>query len=142
MVSILDAHAGKLAKEVAEVLKTKKELTPPKWASFVKTGVHKERPPQQKNWWYIRAAAVLRTIYKDGPVGVSKLCSKYGGKKNRGSKPEKFRKSSGSVIRKIVQQLEAAGLIKYKKDGIRKGRIITPAGTSLLNKAAVKVLKE
>lgn len=142
MVSIFDAPAGKLTKEVADALKTKKELTPPEWAKFVKTGVHKERPPQQKDWWFIRAAAVLRTIYKDGPVGVSKLCSKYGGRKNRGRKPEKFRKGSGSVIRKIVQQLEAAGLIKYKKDSVKKGRIITPAGTSLLNKAAAKVLKE
>lgn len=142
MVSIFDAHAGKLAKEVAAVLKTKEELTPPVWAKFVKTGVHKEKPPQQKDWWYIRAAAVLRTIYKDGPVGVSKLCSKYGGKKNRGNKPNKFIKGSGSVIRKIVQQLQAAGLIKYKKEGVHKGRVITSAGTALLNKAAVKALKE
>jgi len=142
MVSVFDAHAGKLAKEVAEALKAKKELTPPKWSSFVKTGVHKERPPQQKDWWYIRAAAVLRTIYKEGPIGISKLRSKYGGKKNRGSKPEKFRKGSGSVIRKIVQQLEAAGLIKYKKEGVNKGRIITPAGVSILNKAAAKISKE
>ena len=142
MVSIFDAHAGKLSKEVAAVLKSKEELNPPAWAKFVKTGVHKEKPPQQKDWWQIRAAAVLRTIYKDGPVGVSKLCSKYGGKKNRGNKPNKFHKGSGSVIRKIVQQLQAAGLIRYKKEGVHKGRVITPAGTSLLNKAAAKVVKE
>lgn len=142
MVSIFDAAAGKLTKEVAETLKTKKEIAPPEWAKFVKTGVHKERPAQQKDWWRIRAAAILRTVYKDGPVGISKLRSKYGGRKNRGRKPEKFRKGSGSIIRKIVQQLDAAGLIKYKKEGVRKGRVITPAGVSLLNKAAAKVLKE
>ena len=142
MVSIFDAPAGKLAKEVAAVLKSKEEIIPPAWAKFAKTGVHKEKPPQQKDWWHIRAAAVLRTIYKDGPVGTSKLCSKYGGKKNRGRKPGRFRKGSGSVIRKIVQQLQAAGLIRYKKEGVHRGRVITPAGTSLLNKAAAKVLKE
>lgn len=141
MVSIFDAHGGKLAKEVAQLLKAKEEIKPPAWAKFVKTGVHKERPPQQKDWWHIRAAALLRTIYKDGPVGISKLCSKYGGKKNRGRKPPKFRKGSGAVIRKIVQQLQAAGLVKYKKEGVNKGRVITPKGVSLLSKAAVKVVK-
>jgi len=142
MVNVLDVHAGKLAKEAAKLLEEKEEIKPPAWAKFVKTGVHKERPPQQKKWWYIRTAAVLRTIFKSGPIGVSKLCSKYGGKQNRRSKPEKFRKGSGAIIRKIVQQLESAGLVTYKKDGVKKGRIITPKGVSLLSKAATKVAEE
>ncbi|MBD3262775.1 30S ribosomal protein S19e [Candidatus Woesearchaeota archaeon] len=142
MVSVYDAHAGKLIKEVAARLKEIKEIAPPEWAKFVKTGVHKERPPQQKDWWYIRAAAILRSIYKNGPVGVSKLRSKYGGKQDRECRPEKFRKGSGAIIRKIIQQLEKAELIKHKKTGVHKGRVITPKGTSLLNKAAVKVVGE
>jgi len=141
MVSIKDADANKLIKEVAEAIKKKEELTPPAWAKFAKTGVHKEKPPIEIDWWYARAASVLRTIYLNSPVGVSKLRSKYGGKKNRGVKTEKFKKGSGSVIRKILQQLEKAGLIKQKKAGVHKGRTITPQGLSLLNKAAAKLVK-
>ena len=141
MVSIKDIDTDKLIKEVAKALKTKEELTPPDWAQFAKTGVHKEKPPMEKDWWYTRAASVLRTIHLNAPVGVSKLRSKYGGKKNRGVKTEKFRKGSGSVIRKILQQLEKAELIKQKKTGVHKGRILTPQGESLLSKAAAKLAK-
>ena len=138
MVTPFDVSSQDLSKEVAQGLKGKIES--PKWVPFVKTGSHKERPPLNKDWWYIRAASILRTIYKNGaPVGVSKLRSKYGGRKNMGSRPHQFRKASGSVIRKILQQLEKAGLVSYKKEGVHKGRIVTPAGVSLLTKAAASV---
>jgi len=138
MVTPFDVPSQELAKEVAQGLKGKIEV--PKWVQFVKTGSNKDRPPLNKDWWYIRAASILRTIYKNGaPVGVSKLRSKYGGRKNRGLKPHKFRKASGSVIRKLLQQLEKAGYLAYKKDGVQKGRIVTSAGVSLLTKAAANV---
>ena len=140
MASPFDVPPAELAKEVAQELKSKIEQ--PSWSKFIKTGAHKERPPTNDNWWYTRAASVLRTIYKNGPVGVSKLRTRYGGAKNRGVKPHRFRKASGSVLRKILQQLEKAGLIAYKKEGVHKGRIITGAGTSLLTKAATRVRKK
>ncbi|MFN7088585.1 MAG: 30S ribosomal protein S19e [Candidatus Paceibacteria bacterium] len=137
MVSPLDVPAEVLAKEVAQELKGK--IVAPAWAKFVKTGVHKERPPLQEDWWYIRAASILRTIYRSAPVGVSKLRTKYGGRKNRGLRPERFRKASGSIVRKILQQLEKVGLVAQKKEGIHKGRVLTPAGISLLTKAAARI---
>ncbi len=140
MVSIYDVPAEKLAKQIAEELKSADLVQPPEWANFVKTGNHNERPPMEKDWWYIRSASILRTIYKNGPIGVSKLRSKYGGRKNRGRRPEKFKKGSGSIIRKIMQQLETSGLIKkVEETQINKGRIITSKGQSLLNNAANKV---
>jgi len=45
---------------------------------------------------------------------------------------------SGNILRKVLQQLEKAELVKYKKEGIRKGRIITSKGESLLNKVVKK----
>ena len=140
MVSPLDVLSADLAKGVAQELKGKIEA--PKWAAFVKTGVHKERPPPQPDWWYIRAASILRAIYRNAPVGVSRLRSKYGGAKNRGAKPERFRKASGNIIRKMLQQLEKAGYITQKKEGVHKGRILTPAGTSLLTRVATKIKLE
>ena len=106
----------------------------PDWAKFSKTGTHKERPPMDPEWWYKRAAAILRTVYIKGPIGVSKLRIKYGGKKDRGHKPEEFRKGSGKIIRLILQQLEKEELIKFAEKGVHKGRVITAKGQSFLDK--------
>ncbi|MFA4862066.1 30S ribosomal protein S19e, partial [Methanoregula sp.] len=108
---------------------------PPAWAAFAKTGVHKEMPPEDPDWWFTRAAAVLRRVYVDGPLGVERMRSFYGGNKNRGSRPNAFRKGSGSVLRKSLQQLEAAGLIIHDKTGRR----ISPAGMAFLDNLSNEV---
>lgn len=141
MVSMNDVHPTELIEKAAESLKKLNDIKPPEWAPFVKTGVHKERPPVREDWWYARSAAVLRKVAILGPIGVSKLRTKYGGKKNRGHKPDKFFKGSGNIIRKVLQQLEKAGLIKQINKSGKKGRIITPKGTSLLTRAAFEASK-
>ncbi|MBW2992041.1 30S ribosomal protein S19e [Candidatus Woesearchaeota archaeon] len=141
MVSIYSVEPNKLIEKAAEELKKINDIKPPSWAAFVRTGISKERPPTQKDWWYIRAAAVLRSVYKLGPIGVSKLRTRYGSKKNRGHKPEHFYPASGNIIRKILQQLEKAELIKKGEVGVHKGRVIAPKGKSILDKTAVIILK-
>ena len=141
-MTVYDVPINELILKAAEELEKMSDMTPPSWADFVKTGVHKERAPIQNNWWYIRAASVLQTIQKRGPIGVSKLRIKYGGKKNRGHQPEKFFRASGNILRKILQQLEKAGLAKKAEKGTHKGRIITPQGAKLLGKAAEEIMKE
>ena len=141
MASIYDVDPNKLVAKVAEELKKSGKCTPPVWAAFVKTGVHKERPPVDPEWWYTRSAAVLRKINMMGPIGVSKLRRYYGGKKNRGYKPELSKKGSGNIIRKVLQQLETAGLAKQAERGKHKGRVITSEGKSLLDKAATQLQK-
>ncbi len=136
MVSIFDVQPEKLARSVAKILREEVGIKAPKWADFVKTGSHKERPPLERDWWYIRAASILRTIQKSGPVGVSKLRSRYGDRKSRGLKPHRFVKAGGSAVRKILQQLETTGLVQQKKEGVHKGRIVTSKGKKLLAKAA------
>src|SRR3989344_2880645 len=138
MTSIRDYKASETIAKVKQELKKIDTINPPEWSKFVKTGAHKERTPVEKDWWYTRCASVLRRVYLYGPIGVSKLRVKYGGKKNRGHKPEKFYMGSGNILRKVLQQLEKAELVKYKKEGIRKGRIITSKGESLLHKAIKK----
>lgn len=125
--------------KVAE--KLKKDINKPDWASFAKTGSFKERPPTDSDWWYLRAASILRRIYLKGPIGVSKLSTLYGGKKNRGYKPERFYPGSTNIIRTILQDLEKAGLIKQGQKGVHKGRIVTQQGISLLNKTEQEILK-
>lgn len=138
MVTVYDAPAAELISATKEELKKIKEIQPPEWAKFVKTGSHKERPPAQEDWWHIRCASMLRAIYTKGPIGVEKLRIKYGGRKNRGTKTEHFRRAGGNVIRKGLQQLETAGLIK-KASG-KRGREISPKGKSMLDKLATKIV--
>jgi small subunit ribosomal protein S19e len=139
MKNVYNVPQNELIEETALELKKIESIKPPSWAEFVKTGANKERPPARDDWWYVRAASILRAIQKNGPVGVSKLRLKYGGKKNRGMKPERFYRASGNIIRKIFQQLEQAELVKKQEKGIHKGRIIAPKGASLLDKVAAKI---
>ncbi|HEX3001069.1 MAG TPA: 40S ribosomal protein S19, partial [Methanoregula sp.] len=60
-----------------------------------------------------------------------------GGKKNRGSKPNAFRKGSGSILRKSLQQLEAAGLIIHDKTGRR----VSPEGMKFMDNLSAEVQK-
>ncbi len=136
MVTIHETNTNKLIEKSAEEFKKNNIVKAPDWSIFVKTGAHKERPPTDKGWWYKRAAAVLRKIYIKGPIGVSKLRSTYGGKKNRGHKPGKFYKGSGKIIRVILQQLEQAEFVKKEAKGVHKGRIITNKGKAFLDKLA------
>ncbi len=139
MKSIYNVPQGELIEKTALELKKIPLVKAPVWSEFVKTGTHKERAPARDDWWHIRSAAILRTIHKLGPIGVSKLRAKYGGKKDRGVKPEKFYKGSGKIIRTILQQLEEAELVKKAEKGIHKGRIIAPKGVSLLDKVAAQL---
>lgn len=133
MTTVYDVHPNKLIPDVASELKKLDECKMPEWAKFVKTGAHKDRVPDEADWWYNRSAALLRRIYVDGPVGVTRLRMCYGGRKNRGHKPEKFVKAGGKVIRTILQQLEKVGYVKQIK---KKGRVISPQGQSFLDNIA------
>ncbi len=136
MAKIYDVDQADLVEAISQSLKEIPEIKPPEWATFVKTGQFKERPPVKRDWWYTRSAAILRKVFLLGPVGTSKLRTKFGGKKNRGVKPEHRYKASGSIIRKILQQLEKAQLITRADKGAHKGRVIAPKGDALLERAA------
>ena len=138
MATMYDADPGILIQKASEGLKSK--IQAPDWSKFVKTGVSKERPPEDPDWWHKRAAAVLRSVYMQGPLGTNKLRTKYGGKKNRGYQPEKFFPGSGKIIRTVLQQLEKAELIVQQQKGVHKGRVITAKGKSFLDKI-VKIEK-
>jgi len=138
MATVYDVPADVLIGRVAEKLKEMEEFTPPEWAMFVKTGVHKERSPEQPDWWYIRVAAIFRKVYTDGPVGIERLRTAYGGRKRRGVEPPKFRKGSGAIIRNALHQLEKAGFVKKTEEG----RIVTPQGRAFLDKIAAEIKKE
>lgn len=133
MTIVYDVDAGKLIEKTAEELKKLKELQMPEWAKFVKTGAAKERHPAREDWWYIRAAAILRKIYLKGPIGVNSLRREYSSKKNMGHKPERVYRAGGKIIRTIVKGLEKEGLIQMIGKGVHKGRIISAKGRKFLD---------
>jgi small subunit ribosomal protein S19e len=142
-MGIYDVPKTELIERAAKELQKNAIVQPPEWAMFAKTGAHKERPPTRTDWWFVRAAAILRRMSdSEGPIGVQKLRTLYGGRKNKGHKPERFYRGSGNILRKILQQLDKAGYAKKIEKGLHKGRIITPQGLSFLGKIADAYMKE
>ncbi len=130
-MGVFDVPAASLIKAVADDLK-KQGFSKPAWSEFVKTGAHRERGPDNPNWFFERSASVLYRIYKQGPLGTESLRTYYGGKRRRGVKKPHFRKASGKILRLCLQQLEKQGLVKKSK----KGRVITAKGQGYLNSKA------
>ncbi len=133
MTTVYDVPATKLIAEAAKRLMEVKEIQAPEWSEFAKTGIHVEKPPVQEDWWHTRVAAVLRKVYTEGPIGTETLRADFGGFRDRGNRPNKAVKGSGSIAREALQQLEAAGLVQTVQ---AKGRVVTPQGRSLLDDAA------
>ncbi|UWG46626.1 Ribosomal protein S19E (S16A) [Halanaeroarchaeum sp. HSR-CO] len=141
MVTLYDAPADELIDALAATLAER--LEEPEWASFTKTGTDRELPPEQEDFWFRRAASILRKVAMDGPVGVEALSTAYGNTK-RGSNrysvaPAHKTDASKKVIRTILQQLEDEDLVSQEGSA---GRIATPAGRSLLDETAGEVIEE
>ena len=132
-----DISAQEYNLKLAEALKKIPEFKQPEWAEFVKSGPAKERPIEDSDFWHKRASSILRQIHKKKIVGVNRLRVKYGSKKNRGYKPEIFKKAGGKIIRTILQQSDKAELTEIAKDikGVRTkkpGRQLTEKGKKFL----------
>ncbi len=130
-MGIYDIEPNKYNTLLSEELKKMPELKAPEWIHFVKSSTARARPILETDFWHKRAAGILRQIYVRGVLGVSRLRTRYGGRKDRGHQPAEFRKASGKIIRLLLQQLELAGLLKKVK-GKRSGRTLTTKGRELI----------
>jgi small subunit ribosomal protein S19e len=133
-LGIFDVPASRLIDAVASDLKAR-GVKAPAWVDFVKTGRHRERAPTERDWWHTREASVLYRLYADGPVGTERLRTYYGGRKARGTRPHKFYKAGGKIIRVCLQQLEQLGFVAKDK----KGRKVSAKGQGYLNEISKKV---
>ncbi|HEY3422841.1 MAG TPA: 30S ribosomal protein S19e [Methanocellaceae archaeon] len=136
MAVVHDVPATVFVVKAGQKLKETGKVLAPEWVADVKTGSHRQLPPTQPDWFYTRCASILRRIYMDGPVGVQRLRSLYGGRKNRGVKPDRHERSGGSVIREALQQMEKAGYVKT----VKGGRIVTAQGMAFLDKVATEIV--
>lgn len=138
MTTAYDVPAKDLIDALTKKLQNEKAIAPPEWSKYARTGVHTEKTPVDKNWWYTRCASILRKIYIHNSIGMEHLRNEYGGNRDRGSKPNRAHGGSGAIVRKAAQQLEAAGYIMTIKG---KGRILTPKGRSFLDNTSHEVMQ-
>jgi small subunit ribosomal protein S19e len=135
MVSARDVPSSKLIAALAVQMKSLPAIQEPDWARWVKTGSHAERPPTSSDWWFTRAASLMRKLYLHGPVGLTDLERAYGGSKALYYNPKHHRDAGGSSIRNILKQLEQAELVAKTP----KGRVLSPKGRAMLDRTSKEI---
>ncbi|KAG9203039.1 40S ribosomal protein S19 [Epicoccum nigrum] len=147
-VTVKDVEAQKFITSYAAFLKRQGKLPiviaqvrtiPAGWVDTVKTSHSNELPPQDIDWFYVRAAAVARHVYMRKTVGVGRLRKVHGSTKNRGSRPSHHVDASGSVDRKVLQALAKIGVVEIDED--KGGRRITQSGQRDLDRIAQTTLE-
>ncbi|KAJ5678880.1 hypothetical protein N7462_007124 [Penicillium macrosclerotiorum] len=133
-------QAQKFIAAYSAFLKRQGKLPIPGWVDTVKTSASNELPPQDADWFYVRAAAVARHIYMRKTVGVGRLRKVHGSTKNRGARPAHHVDASGSVDRKALQALEKIGVLETDEE--KGGRRITQSGQRDLDRIAKTTVED
>jgi len=138
-VTVRDVSAEKFIAAYAEVLKNNDKFIVPKWVDTVKTGVHKELSPYDPDWYYVRAAAIVRKVYLRQGTGVGALRRRFGGSYRRGAAPERHQDAAGGIIRTILQNLDELNVTEECGKG---GRKVSRTGQQALDLVAGQVQRE
>ena len=136
MANVYNVDGSALIKKTAEKLK-EQGIAKPKYVGFVKSGPSRERVPKDSDFWYIRCASLLRQVYVNGPVGISRLRTRYGTRKGHVVTRAHHMRSGGSMIKDAFDVLEKLNYVKKTP----KGRVITPTGRSFLDKISNELIK-
>ncbi|ERH03970.1 MAG: ribosomal protein S19E (S16A) [Halorubrum sp. J07HR59] len=141
MATIYDVPADALIEAVAERLTDR--IDEPDWVEFSKGGVFNELPPEQDDFWYVRSASLIRKVAQEGPIGVERLSTQYGGK-DKGSnryqvRPGSHTGGSRNIIRTSLQEMEDEGLIETAQG---EGRRVTDEGHAFLTEIAGEVIED
>ncbi|KAG0504900.1 hypothetical protein M758_N010000 [Ceratodon purpureus] len=149
--TVKDVSSHEFVRNYAAHLKRSGKIEVPVWADLVKTATFKELAPYDADWYYIRAgtcfraleppvhgiaASMARKIYLRGGIGVGAFKKIYGGRKSNGVRPSHFAKSSGSIARHCLKQLEALNIVEKDPKG---GRRITSDGQRDLDQVAGRI---
>ncbi|MEM0132321.1 30S ribosomal protein S19e [Acidiplasma sp.] len=137
MVNVKEVPAEALISEIVNEFKSR-NVEIPEWTKFLKDGKGKEKSWTQPDWYYTRLASILRKIYIKGNIGISRMSQEYGSRQDRGTKRYHPVQSSRFIIRYMFHALETMGYVKKDK----AGRVLTPAGQALLDKASRDAMKK
>ena len=135
--TVKDVSPHEFVKAYASHLKRSGKMELPEWTDIVKTAKFKELAPYDPDWYYVRSASMARKIYLRGGLGVGAFKRIYGGSKRNGSRPPHFCRSSGSIARHILKQLQKMGIIEQELKG---GRRITSNGRRDLDQVAGRIV--
>ncbi|MGC8628808.1 MAG: 40S ribosomal protein S19 [Candidatus Micrarchaeia archaeon] len=132
MANINQVNSQKLVEAVAKKLE-QQGIEKPAYVNFVKSGAGKERVPEQGNFWFMRSASLMRQLYLNGPVGISRLRTYFGNRKRhvRIVRHHHY-KAGGSIITDSLNALQKLGYVAKTP----KGRVLTAKGRALLDKTA------
>ncbi|MCL9816532.1 30S ribosomal protein S19e [Natronocalculus amylovorans] len=140
MVTLYDVPADELITELASRLAD--QLETPEWTEFTKSGSDRELPPQQDDFWEVRAASLLRKVALNGPIGIERLATEYGGPQKGSTRyrvsPSSHKGGSKKIIRTALAQLEEAGYVETAQG---EGRRITDEGRAFLDEVAADVFE-
>lgn len=78
---------------------------------IIKTGEGRELAPNDDDWYYMRMAAVVRQIAKNGAVTSEFLASRYGCVKNRGCRPSKYVPAYREIGDSVLENLKNMGWV-------------------------------
>jgi len=131
--TVKDVSAHDFVRAYAVHLKRTGKMELPSYVDLIKTGPHKEMPPLDPDWYYMRAAAVARHVYVRQGVGVGAFRRIFGAPKNRGSRRHHKTKAAGGHIRLILRQLEQMRIVEKCAGG---GRKVTSNGQRDLDRIA------
>merc|ERR1719263_1773744 len=123
-VTVKDVPADAFIKAAAEFLKRQPKFDVPK-----------ELAPYDEDWFFVRAASILRKVYLRKGTGVGALKKWYGGSSgtHRGTRKAHFSTASGAIIRKAMLELEKLEMMEHCSDG---GRVITSKGRAEMDRIA------
>ncbi|KAL8440230.1 hypothetical protein Efla_000356 [Eimeria flavescens] len=128
--TVKDVMAQTFIQAYANHLKKRGKFVVPKWADLVKTGHGKTLAPHDADWLFVRAAAMLRHLYLRPSCGVGAFRKVFSCKTGNKCIPGHTSKASGKIIRYILQQFEAMGLVESRPDN---GRRLTKVGQKELD---------
>ena len=137
-ITVRDISAEKFIAAYAEVLKNNDKFVVPKWADLVKTGTFKELAPYDPDWYFVRAASVVRKIYLRQGTGIGALSKRYGGSYRRGARPERHQDAARGLIRTICINLDE---LKITEKTAKGGRKISRVGQQALDLVAGQVAR-
>ncbi len=137
MANAYDVDASSLVQAIAVKLKAS-DIKKPEYVGLVKSGPSRERVPLSEDFWFVRCASVLRHVYKDGPIGMSKLRTVYGSSRGHRVRRHHHMRAGGSMIKDAFDALEKLGYVKKSP----KGREITPKGQAFVDKSSEEVFKQ
>ncbi|EZG79925.1 putative 40S ribosomal protein S19 [Gregarina niphandrodes] len=111
--TVSDVPADQFIKKCARHLKDSGFFEIPKWAEYAKSGCSRELSAHDDDFFYIRAASILRKMaFNAKECGVGRLAHVYGGSQNRGVQPCHHRMASRKVIRYCIRQLQSMELVE------------------------------